>query len=234
MSLYQNLVQFAPTPALGQPLKGPQPGTLPVRINPASVATGLQVGTPLYLIASSSPEIVVDLWTPTVGQPIFGVIPLNTKKNKYSAGDLIDLFTDGNILLLESTAAISRGALVTVGNTAATGGCPGVTTTTTQGAAVLGQALTQTSAAQQLVAIKIKTGTYGGTVLDTGTFTANGATAVVVADANVYAGCQIAITLLTVGGTPAGAPFLSAITPGTGFSVKAVAGDTSIYQYRIS
>lgn len=67
-----------------------------------------------------------------------------------------------------------------------------------------------------------------------GTFTANGATGVVVADANVTADSLILITLKSVNaGTPAGQPFISAITPGTGFTVKAVAGDTGIYNYAI-
>lgn len=66
-----------------------------------------------------------------------------------------------------------------------------------------------------------------------GTFTANGATAVVVASANILATDTVVMSLNTVGGTPAGAPFLSAITAGTGFQVKAVAGDTSVYNYKI-
>jgi hypothetical protein len=66
-----------------------------------------------------------------------------------------------------------------------------------------------------------------------GTFVANGATAVVVANTNVTANSVIVFTMKTVGGTPAGAPFLSAVTAGTGFSVKAAAGDTSTYNYLI-
>jgi hypothetical protein len=66
-----------------------------------------------------------------------------------------------------------------------------------------------------------------------GTFVANGATAVVVANTAVTANSQVFFTLKTIGGTPAGAPFLSAVTPGTGFSVKAAAGDTSTYNYTI-
>ena len=66
-----------------------------------------------------------------------------------------------------------------------------------------------------------------------GTFIANGSSAVVVADTAVTAGSNITITLKTIGGTPAGAPFLSAITPGTGFSAKAALGDTSTYAYEI-
>lgn len=66
-----------------------------------------------------------------------------------------------------------------------------------------------------------------------GTFTANGATAVVVAETNVTANSTFSFGLKTVGGTPAGAPFLSAVTAGTGFSVKVAAGDTSVYNYSV-
>jgi hypothetical protein len=64
-----------------------------------------------------------------------------------------------------------------------------------------------------------------------GTFTANGATSVVVADKSITSRSCIVFTLKTVGGTPAGSPYLFAVTPGTGFTVRAVAGDTSIYNY---
>lgn len=71
-----------------------------------------------------------------------------------------------------------------------------------------------------------------------GTFTANGATAVpVTPTVPLTATSIIRYTLKTVGGTPAGHPFESAITTGpvgtATFSVKAVAGDTSIYNYSI-
>jgi hypothetical protein len=71
-----------------------------------------------------------------------------------------------------------------------------------------------------------------------GTFTANGTTAVVVTSSvPIGANSQILITVKTVGGTPAGAPYLSAITTGAvgtaTFSVKAAAGDTSVYNYTI-
>ena len=71
-----------------------------------------------------------------------------------------------------------------------------------------------------------------GYVPHSGTVTANGATPVPVTDANVTAGSQIQLTLKTVGGTPHGA-FVSAVTPGTGFSINSLAGDTSTYNYEI-
>ena len=70
-------------------------------------------------------------------------------------------------------------------------------------------------------------------ILSTGTVTANGTTAVVVADTKMTANSTVIFTCKTVGGTPAGAPYLSAVTAGTGFSVKAAAGDTSVYNYMI-
>lgn len=68
-----------------------------------------------------------------------------------------------------------------------------------------------------------------------GTFTANGATPVVVADVNVTANSNIEITLKTVGGTVSPTrPNILTITPGTGFTVGGVALDTSVYNYRIT
>lgn len=70
--------------------------------------------------------------------------------------------------------------------------------------------------------------------VSSGTLIANGATAVVVNDADIKATSLVQFSLNTIGGTPAGAPFLSALVAGTSFSAKAVAGDTSTYNYVIS
>lgn len=67
-----------------------------------------------------------------------------------------------------------------------------------------------------------------------GTFTANGATPVTVADNNVTSNSTVDITLKTVGGTVGAVPAIQTITPGTGFTVAATAGDTSVYNYLIS
>jgi hypothetical protein len=63
-----------------------------------------------------------------------------------------------------------------------------------------------------------------------GTLTCTGGGTITVANANVDAASAIILTLGTVGGTVA-APFVSTITPGTGFTVKCGASDTSIYNY---
>lgn len=64
-----------------------------------------------------------------------------------------------------------------------------------------------------------------------GTFVANEATPVVVADDRVTADSVIMFGLKTAGGTIAGQPFVVSVTPGVGFSVEAGAADTSTYNY---
>lgn len=76
---------------------------------------------------------------------------------------------------------------------------------------------------------QVKSGTNG----KAGTFTANGASSVVVANTSVTANSVIIPTLKTVGGTPAGAPYVFAISPGVSFTMRAAAGDTSVYNYVI-
>lgn len=67
-----------------------------------------------------------------------------------------------------------------------------------------------------------------------GTFTLNGATPVTVANKLVTANSVISATLKTVGGTVSPTePNVLTITPGTGFTIAGVAGDTSQYNYII-
>lgn len=92
------------------------------------------------------------------------------------------------------------------------------------------------TAAGAIGAIPLAPGGYGTPtqpflLLGQGSFTANGASAVTVADAGCTALSQYIFTPGTVAGTPAGQPFVATITPGTGFTVKAVAGDTSVYNF---
>lgn len=67
----------------------------------------------------------------------------------------------------------------------------------------------------------------------TGTFVANGASAVTVSNTNVAITDTIAISLNTVGGTVGVQPHVSTITAGTGFTVVCTASDTSTYNYTI-
>jgi len=66
-----------------------------------------------------------------------------------------------------------------------------------------------------------------------GSFVANGATPVTVADARITANSNVLITLKTVGGTVGAIPAIQTITAGTGFTVAGTALDTSTYVYEI-
>lgn len=66
-----------------------------------------------------------------------------------------------------------------------------------------------------------------------GTFIANGASSVTVANTAVTADSNIIFTLKTVGGTVGAYPSIKTITAGTGFTVACTASDTSVYNYRI-
>lgn len=66
-----------------------------------------------------------------------------------------------------------------------------------------------------------------------GTFTANEATEVVIATTSAAANMTLQFGLNTIGGTPAGAPYMSSVTPGVSFGVKAAVGDTSVYNWNI-
>lgn len=77
-------------------------------------------------------------------------------------------------------------------------------------------------------------------VTASGTFTANQTTAVTIADTRLTAASVVVIGLKTVGGTAGGtvvtggsAPYMSTVTAGTGFTMKASNGDTSVYNYTI-
>ena len=66
-----------------------------------------------------------------------------------------------------------------------------------------------------------------------GTVVMNGATPVVVANANMTANSVVLFGLKTVGGTVGAYPAVQTVTPGTGFTVAGTAGDTSTYNYSI-
>lgn len=63
-----------------------------------------------------------------------------------------------------------------------------------------------------------------------GSFTANGATPVPVANTNATASSVVFFSLKTAGGTP-GIPTVDSLTAGTGFDAVSEAGDTSVWNY---
>lgn len=64
-----------------------------------------------------------------------------------------------------------------------------------------------------------------------GTVTVNGTAAITVADTGYTLGDIVQFGLLTAGGTVGNVPFVASGTNGTGFTVKATASDSSIYNW---
>lgn len=101
-----------------------------------------------------------------------------------------------------------------------------VTGTTTLGAVNESNNLTFTAIGKSIVQ---KRGVNG----KVGTFVANGATPVTVANTSIAITDAIIISLNTVGGTVGAVPAIQTITAATGFTVAATASDTSTYNYSI-
>lgn len=146
MSAIQKLNQFAQTPMLGSPDLAFNYNTKSALINPSSVATKLQVGQGVKLIAGASPTILVD--QAAANEKAFGVIVYQLKRNTYSAGQPVEVACKGNVLYLEASAAISRGAAVELVPA-------GPTVVTKNTGNQLGIALDQASAAGDLIRVEI-------------------------------------------------------------------------------
>jgi hypothetical protein len=94
-----------------------------------------------------------------------------------------------------------------------------------------GQLITTPIPAASLFPIDTGSPQVSSAKIGQGTFVCNGATPVVVADANVTANSIIIATLKTIGGNVGAIPAVTSITPGTGFSITGTASDTSTYNY---
>lgn len=118
-------------------------------------------------------------------------------------------------------------------------GGPGITIGTSLQVNSFGcQGLTATGSLNTSVAVKINNAgntlqVKSGANACIGTVVLNGATGVAVATTAVTANSRIFLTMLTSGGTPAGVIIMVSVTPGTGFTVKGVALDTSTYSWFI-
>lgn len=153
MSSFQKQNQFAQTPLLGQPDLSYSFNTKSVMIDPESVATALQVGQALKLVAGATPMILADQAGST--EQAYGVIASVNKKNTYKAGDVVEIACKGNVLYLEAAAPILRNAVVE--NVPAASGGPQIQTKAS--GARLGVAIDQASAAGDLIRVEIDPGT---------------------------------------------------------------------------
>ena len=141
-----NSNQFAQTSVLGSPDLAFNFNTKSVLLDPESVATKLQVGQAVKLVAGAVPQILVD--QANSADVPFGVIIFSMKKNTYRKGQTVEVACKGNVLYLEAAAAVTRGAAVENVPT-------GPTVQTKASGARLGYALDQASGAGELIRVEI-------------------------------------------------------------------------------
>jgi hypothetical protein len=151
----QQLATFK-SPMLAQTTMDPQPATVSAQILPTSTAPVICAGCSVMLAGVAGPNIVVDVPQNVQTGPVYGVICYSLRKNRYVAGDTVEVASEGNILMLESSGAITRGARVTCLNPTVNTNDPVVYASTTQGDQSLGVALGQASGSGQLIKVLIK------------------------------------------------------------------------------
>ena len=118
------------------------------RIDPASIAT-LNGGAPLKIVDVAGERIVVDLAT-LAADDIFGFLPLETKTNEFTAGNLIRCASFMSVMVMEASAAIARGADLEI--------LPaGVKVVTKAAGTSIGRALGKAAADGDLIRVLIKT-----------------------------------------------------------------------------
>ncbi len=156
-NLVQNLNQTFQTPMLAQVTMDPQPNTVSAQIDPASTAAIMCAGCAVKLITKAGyPNIVVDICSGVTDGPVYGIIPFNPRKNRYAAGDTIEVVGVNGVLMLKSSAAIVRGANVAVTPPTVSTDDPVVTTTTTVNDYVTGIALGQAAGAAELIKVQVR------------------------------------------------------------------------------
>lgn len=150
----QNMNQFGPTPMLGALDLIPTPDVVTAQILPASALTSMQQGDAVKLVAGASGAILVDKQTGPTDAVVFGVVPYNTRKNLYKAGDLVEVARRGSYMYMQASAAIARGARVAI-TASTTTTDPLVTTDATSGHFTVGTAIDVASALGDLIRIAI-------------------------------------------------------------------------------
>ena len=153
--LTQNPNQTFMAPILGQVDMAVTPNTKAVMLDPASTNVYCQAGSPVKLVAKAGKgEIIVDVCTGPNDGPVYGIVLYNMRKNKYAAGDMMEIGCRGTVVYLEASTTINRGARVN--STAATASAdPLVTTVANNTDWQLGAALDQSAAANELIRIEV-------------------------------------------------------------------------------
>lgn len=151
--LKQNMNQFSQAAILGQVDLIPSPDVVSAQVKTDSALTSLQQGDPVKLVTGTSGAIYVDKQTGPTDASVFGVIPYSSRKNIYVKGDLIEVVRSG-YMYMRSSAAITRGAKVAI-TVSTTTTDPLVTTDVTSGHFIVGIAIDEATAADQLIRVSI-------------------------------------------------------------------------------
>ena len=153
--LTQNPNQTFMAPILGQVDMAVTPNTKSVMLDPASTNVYVQAGSPVKLVAKAGHgEIIVDACSGPTDGPVYGVVLYNLRKNKYAAGDMMEIGCRGTVVFLESSTTFNRGARVN--STAATSTAdPLVTAVANNTDFQIGVAIDQSAAANELNRIEI-------------------------------------------------------------------------------
>lgn len=152
--------QFNTNPGASQALingmvsQVPTPDAVQVRLNPSSVAF-FAPGTPLKLIAGVSKEILVDACTSNTDGPVFGLLSYELQKALPVAGQVATCVRRGEIMLTAS-AAVSRGAQVSLSASPTSSLDATFATDSTSGHYVAGVAVTQAAGAGSLFRVAIE------------------------------------------------------------------------------
>ena len=144
---------------LGALVLNPAANVVSALINPSSVASVIQNGSPVKLITgatnggSGNGQALVDVVSDPPNDVLYGFIVYNLRKNSHSPGDTVEIAVAPSEIWLEASAAINRGT-----NVQSNASGPTVATNSTSGQQFAGIAIGQVAAGSQLIAIKIAPG----------------------------------------------------------------------------
>jgi hypothetical protein len=145
----QFMNQFAQTPEKGQLDQHPQPALIPCAVD-SSQSTPLVPGQAVTIVDSAGgvPKVIA---AATDTSDVWGFVPYDARKTSYAAGDYVEIAAfRGNVLYLEASAAIARGAqvmLVIAGSK--------VATAAGAGKRVVGRALDKATANGDLIRVYV-------------------------------------------------------------------------------
>lgn len=140
--------QFAQLPYLGTLDQRFNYNTVPCMVDD-SQSGSILAGQPVKIVdsADGSPKVVA---IAAITDEVFGYVNFNVKNRHYSAGDAVEISQAGNVIWLNATAAIARGAQVCVSFVSV-----GAVTPSTSTANIVGYAFDKAVSPGDLIRVKL-------------------------------------------------------------------------------